>query len=293
MLADYARACRGARGLPQPGRWAGRAGIRRRLGGDHGRRPGRGSVTSVRGAPPAGRSRGGRPRGRGYGAGAARAACVSADPVAARKSPGCWNRRRRRSTAPSPLALGDYVRKNGFTQVLVGLSGGIDSALTAAIAVDALGPESVWGWACPRVTARRGRCSTPRIWLPGSGSGSTWSRWTRSSPPISKCSSRCLPGPPPGSPRRTSKHGSGGDPHGALQQVRGAMVVATGNKSEMAAGYLHALRRHGRRLRRAQGRLQDAGLPARPMAQPPGRGDTAEQHRETAFGGVETGTEGQ
>ena len=39
--------------------------------------------------------------------------------------------------------LRDYVRKNGFTDVVFGLSGGIDSALTLAIAVDALGPERV------------------------------------------------------------------------------------------------------------------------------------------------------
>ncbi|MGH2971530.1 MAG: NAD+ synthase [Gaiellaceae bacterium] len=41
------------------------------------------------------------------------------------------------------LGLGDYVRKNGFEQVLVGVSGGIDSALTAAIAVEALGADRV------------------------------------------------------------------------------------------------------------------------------------------------------
>ena len=41
------------------------------------------------------------------------------------------------------LVLGtrDYVRKNGFTDVVIGLSGGIDSALVAAIAVDALGAD--------------------------------------------------------------------------------------------------------------------------------------------------------
>jgi NAD+ synthase (glutamine-hydrolysing) len=43
------------------------------------------------------------------------------------------------------LGLGDYVRKNGFSDVVLGLSGGIDSALTAAVAVDALGPEHVHG----------------------------------------------------------------------------------------------------------------------------------------------------
>jgi len=49
------------------------------------------------------------------------------------------------------LVLGtrDYVRKNGFRRVVIGLSGGIDSALTAAIAVDALGRESVVGVSMP------------------------------------------------------------------------------------------------------------------------------------------------
>lgn len=42
------------------------------------------------------------------------------------------------------LALRDYVNKNGFPGVVLGLSGGIDSAACAAIAVDALGPERVW-----------------------------------------------------------------------------------------------------------------------------------------------------
>jgi NAD+ synthase (glutamine-hydrolysing) len=41
------------------------------------------------------------------------------------------------------LGLGDYVNKNGFADVVVGVSGGIDSALTAALAVEALGPQRV------------------------------------------------------------------------------------------------------------------------------------------------------
>ena len=53
------------------------------------------------------------------------------------------------------LALADYVGKNGFPGVLIGLSGGIDSALTAAVAVDALGPERVFCVAMPsRYTAQ-------------------------------------------------------------------------------------------------------------------------------------------
>ncbi len=42
------------------------------------------------------------------------------------------------------MGLGDYVNKNGFKKIVLGLSGGIDSAMVAAIAVDALGAERVW-----------------------------------------------------------------------------------------------------------------------------------------------------
>jgi len=53
--------------------------------------------------------------------------------------------------AYAALVLGtrDYVHKCGFERVIIGLSGGIDSALAAAIAVDALGPEAVMGIAMP------------------------------------------------------------------------------------------------------------------------------------------------
>ncbi|HYQ64236.1 NAD+ synthase [Actinophytocola sp.] len=49
------------------------------------------------------------------------------------------------------VGLGDYVRKNGFTSVVLGLSGGIDSAVCAALAVDALGAENVHGVSMPSV----------------------------------------------------------------------------------------------------------------------------------------------
>ncbi|MEO5611787.1 MAG: NAD+ synthase [Sphingomicrobium sp.] len=47
------------------------------------------------------------------------------------------------------VALRDYVTRNGFPGVILGLSGGIDSALSAAIAVDALGPDKVWSVMLP------------------------------------------------------------------------------------------------------------------------------------------------
>ncbi|NUN16636.1 MAG: NAD+ synthase [Myxococcales bacterium] len=58
----------------------------------------------------------------------------------------CWEEQ-----AVSAICLGikDYVRKSGFDTVVLGLSGGIDSALTAVLASIALGPEHVWGIAMP------------------------------------------------------------------------------------------------------------------------------------------------
>lgn len=56
------------------------------------------------------------------------------------------------------LATRDYVHKNGFAKVIIGLSGGIDSALTACIACDALGPQNVLGVFLPsRFTSQQSR----------------------------------------------------------------------------------------------------------------------------------------
>ena len=54
------------------------------------------------------------------------------------------------------LGLADYARKSGFRKVLLGLSGGIDSALVAAIAADALGPENVRGVRLPSEYSSQG-----------------------------------------------------------------------------------------------------------------------------------------
>ena len=58
----------------------------------------------------------------------------------------------------SALVLGtrDYIKKNGFSKVVLGLSGGIDSSLTAAIAVDALGPDQVVGVLMPSPHSSKG-----------------------------------------------------------------------------------------------------------------------------------------
>src|SRR6185436_15994406 len=60
------------------------------------------------------------------------------------------------------LGTGDYARKCGFTTALLGLSGGIDSALTAAIAADALGPDHVLGVLMPSPYSSRGSLDDAR-----------------------------------------------------------------------------------------------------------------------------------
>jgi len=60
------------------------------------------------------------------------------------------------------LGLGDYVRKNGFSDVVIGLSGGIDSALTATVATDALGAEHVHGVTMPSRYSSRGSVADSR-----------------------------------------------------------------------------------------------------------------------------------
>jgi len=54
------------------------------------------------------------------------------------------------------LGLKDYMRKSGFKKAVLGLSGGIDSALTAALACDALGPDNVFGITMPSVYSSAG-----------------------------------------------------------------------------------------------------------------------------------------
>ena len=80
------------------------------------------------------------------------ASARSGDRRVRRGRPGPRSRPGRPCTRLDPLAevyaalvtgVRDYVRKNGFGSVILGLSGGIDSALVATIAADALGPERV------------------------------------------------------------------------------------------------------------------------------------------------------
>lgn len=134
------------------------------------------------------------------------------------------------------LGVRDYVRKNGFKRVVIGLSGGIDSALTAAIAVDALGPEAVIGVA-----------------MPGEFSSEDSLRDARELAKILKIEFRVQPITEKYHQfLREAKKAEAGPVTSAMENLQarlrgmelmyisndeGAMLLSTGNKSELATGY--------------------------------------------------------
>jgi len=134
-------------------------------------------------------------------------------------------------------SIRDYVNRNGFKGALIGMSGGVDSALVAALAVDALGPERVWGVAMPsRYTAamsnedakeeafRLGiRLDTLSIEQPFEAFLQTLAPAFGDKPADlteENLQSRCR-----------------GVTLMALSNKHGYLVLSTGNKSEMAVGY--------------------------------------------------------
>lgn len=137
------------------------------------------------------------------------------------------------------LVLGtrDYVRKCGFQKVLIGLSGGIDSALVAAIAVDALGAENVTGVGMPGPYSSDHSLTDAKALAAGLGI-----RFEVAS--ICGAYDEVLRGLDPlfgDLPRDVTEENVQSRLRGltlmALSNKRGALVLTTGNKSELAVGY--------------------------------------------------------
>ena len=135
------------------------------------------------------------------------------------------------------LGLRDYIRKCGFRDVVIGLSGGIDSAVTAALAVEALGPEHVTGIAMPSPFSSQGSIDDARALAANLG-----------------VAFHVVPIDPIYQPYENAFRDLFGDARfdttneNVQARIRGnilmawsnrtgAMVVSTGNKSEMAVGY--------------------------------------------------------
>ncbi|MBM3697755.1 MAG: NAD(+) synthase, partial [Actinobacteria bacterium] len=131
----------------------------------------------------------------------------------------------------------DYVGKNGFPGVILGLSGGIDSALTAALAVDSLGPDRVRGVAMPSVFTS-GQSTDDA----GTLADSLGIRLdVIPIAPIVDAFEVQLAEVFEGRPRDVAEENVQARVRGtllmAISNKHGDMVLATGNKSEMSVGY--------------------------------------------------------
>ena len=141
------------------------------------------------------------------------------------------------AVAALELGLRDYLRKCGFERVVLGLSGGIDSALTAAVAARALGPDKVLGVAMPSRYSSEGSVRDAEQLAHNLGIGYRLI-------PIDDIFQSFLDGLAPefeGLAEDVTEENIQARVRGsvlmALSNKSGRMVLATGNKSELAVGY--------------------------------------------------------
>lgn len=131
----------------------------------------------------------------------------------------------------------DYVRKCGFSSVLLGLSGGIDSSLTAAVAAKALGPDKVLGVLMPSPYSSRGSIDDSLALARNLG----LETMTLPIEPIMDAFGKALEVPFRGLEPDVTEENIQSRIRGnllmALSNKFGSMLLTTGNKSELAVGY--------------------------------------------------------
>jgi NAD+ synthase (glutamine-hydrolysing) len=135
------------------------------------------------------------------------------------------------------LGLRDYVSKNGFREIVIGLSGGIDSAVTAALAVGALGPERVHGVSMPSRYTSPGTRDDARTLAESLGIDF---REIAIEPVVGAFTQALAPSFEGREPDLTEENLQArirGTNLMALSNKFGWLVVATGNKSELSVGY--------------------------------------------------------
>ncbi|MCZ6518778.1 MAG: NAD+ synthase [Actinobacteria bacterium] len=135
------------------------------------------------------------------------------------------------------VGLADYVRKNGFESVVIGLSGGIDSSLTATIAADALGPNRVQGIAMPSRFSSEHSLADARALAENLGIGFDVVPIDGVYEAHLDSLSALFEDTEFGVAEENLQARSRGATLMAISNKFGPMVVATGNKSEMATGY--------------------------------------------------------
>jgi len=135
------------------------------------------------------------------------------------------------------LGLRDYVEKNGFPGVVLGLSGGVDSALVAAMAVDALGPDRVSCYMLPyRYTSNQSLSDAAAC---AQALGVRYEILPIEAPVAGFMSAleRLFAGSEPGTTEENIQSRVRGSMLMAISNKFGSMLVTTGNKSEMSVGY--------------------------------------------------------
>ena len=139
----------------------------------------------------------------------------------------------------SALSLGirDYVRKCGFKSVILGLSGGIDSALIAVIAADALGAENVWGVSLPARYSSAGSLTDAEKLARTLGIRYDVLPIEPAFNAVEALLHPVFAGTRPNEAEENIQSRLRGVTLMALSNKFGGLVLTTGNKSEMAVGY--------------------------------------------------------
>jgi NAD+ synthetase len=131
----------------------------------------------------------------------------------------------------------DYVRKCGFERVCLGLSGGIDSAVVAAIAVAALGPANVLGVAMPGPFSSEGSVRDAKLLAESLGIQFLLLPITETFHTYKKALAEAFAGRPEDATEENIQARIRGTLLMALSNKFGSLLLSTGNKSELAVGY--------------------------------------------------------
>ncbi len=135
------------------------------------------------------------------------------------------------------MGTGDYLRKSGFTQALIGLSGGVDSALTTTVAADALGKENVVGITMPSRYSSEGSISDSKKLADNLG----LDLWEVPIEPAHQAFTDMLAEQFKGTEANVAEENVQARVRGnvlmTVSNKFGWIVLTTGNKSEMAMGY--------------------------------------------------------
>ena len=160
----------------------------------------------------------------------------------------CWEVNGAAPVAPLPteneplfralvLGVADYARKCGFSSALLGLSGGIDSALVAVIAAAALGGERVQALMMPSPWSSEGSLNDAQELAGRLGLGSRTAEIAALMASFDTTLTPVLEGPPSGLSAENLQSRIRGTLLMAVANQQGQLLLATGNKSELAVGY--------------------------------------------------------